>query len=175
LKWNVAVAGPVEMAPGGEATFCEYKGLSPVVEIHAANIFTSYERWGFFRIGILPILVADHLQIQIQSAPYLANALADIKTWHQVRPASRQLEAKSLEITLRGEKEPRLRASLARVGPDATIKLSDVTFRDIEGKQVSVSKATLLIAGPSAGRLCWNSDGRQEECFLFQTPNDKKP
>ncbi len=174
---QVAAAAPVEMTPGGEATICEYNSqdLSPVVEIHAANLFTDYERWGFFRIGALPMLVADHVQVKIQSAAYLANALAGLKSWHQAASASRGFEMRDLEIRLRGEKDARLRAVRARVGHDGAINLSGVTFRDAGGEQISIPKATLQIAGSSAGRLSWNRSGHPEERYLFQTPNDKKP
>jgi len=172
LKSTVAAAGLDEIAPTGEATFYEYKGLSPVVEVHAANIFSDYEHWGFFRIGILPMAVADHVQVKIQSAQYLTNALAEVKLWHQ---ASRQLEIRNLEIWLCGEKEPRLRAALARIGRDGALKLSDVTFSDDGGGQRSLPKATMQIGGPSVGYLSWDSKGHREQHFVFQILSDKKP
>lgn len=174
---QTAEAGPADAVPSGEVTLCEYSpgNTSPIVEVHAANLFADYERWGFFRIGALPIMVADHVQVEIRSARYLGNALADLKRWDPTAAVSGHFELRNLEITLRGEKEPRLRARLGRPGSDGTLKLTNVTFREDSGKQIPISKATLQIAGPSAGHLCWSSAGHQEERFILKTLNNKRP
>ncbi len=68
-------------------TTVEYDGLSPVAQVHVNRMFIDYERRGFFRIGLLPIPVAENVQIQIQSADCLTNALFELHSWHQ--PSSR--------------------------------------------------------------------------------------
>jgi hypothetical protein len=160
-----------------EVTVSEYssKNLSLIAQVHAACVFVDYEHWGFFRIGLLPMLVAENVQVKIQSAECLTNALADLRSWHQPASGYRQLELRNLEITMNGENQPRLRAAVARVGPDGTVKLSTVAVRTAAGQEVSLLKATLQIFGPSAGRLCWNSGGHQEERFILHATTDKTP
>ncbi len=160
-----------------EVTVSEYssKNLSLIAQVHAACVFVDYEHWGFFRIGLLPVLVAENVQVKIQSAECLTNALADLRSWHQPASGCRQLELRNLEITMNGENQPRLRAAIARVGPDGAVKLSTVAVRNAAGQEVSLLKAALQISGPSAGRLCWNDGGQQKTLRILQTPLPKTP
>lgn len=176
LSPNIGAAGIVGM-PVTTLTVSEYgsKDLSLITRVHAARVFVDYEHWGFFRIGLLPMLVAEDVQIKIQSAEDLANALADLKSWHHPASGYRQLELRNVEITFSAENQPRLRAAVARVGPDGVVKLSAVILRDAVGRQLSIPKATLQISGPSAGRFCWNDGGHQKTLLILQTPPEKTP
>jgi hypothetical protein len=85
------------------------------------------------------------------------------------------LELRNLEIKLFGEKQPRLHAVTACVGQNDTVELSTLSVFGIAGQQASISKATLQIAGSSAGWLHWNFDGRSQELFVFKPTLDKTP
>ena len=172
----VSVAG-LAGTTANEVTLSEYdsKDLSLVFQVHAARIFTDYERRGFFRIGLLPIPVVEDIQIQIQSADCLTNALFALRSWNQPSVGVRRLELRNLEIKLFGEKQSRLRAVTARVGQNGTVELSTVSVFGIAGQQASIPKATLQIAGSSAGCLHWNFDGRSQELFVFKPTSDKTP
>ena len=172
----VSVAG-LAGTTANEVTLSEYdsKDLSLVFQVHAARIFTDYERRGFFRIGLLPIPVVEDIQIQIQSADCLTNALFALRSWNQPSVGVRRLELRNIEIKLFGEKQSRLRAVTARVGQNGTVELSTVSVFGIAGQQASIPKATLQIAGSSAGCLHWNFDGRSQELFVFKPTSDKTP
>jgi len=172
----VSVAG-LAGTTANEVTLSEYdsKDLSLVFQVHAARIFTDYERRGFFRIGLLPIPVAEDVQVQIQSADCLTNALFALRSWNQPSVGVRRLELRNLEIKLFGEKQSRLRAVTAHVGQKGTVELSTVSVFGIAGQQASIPKATLQIAGSSAGCLHWNFDGRSQELFMFKPTLDKTP
>lgn len=172
----VSVAG-LAGTTANEVTLSEYdsKDLSLVFQVHAARIFTDYERRGFFRIGLLPIPVAEDVQVQIQSADCLTNALFALRSWNQPSVGVRRLELRNLEIKLFGEKQSRLRAVTARVGQNGTVELSTVSVFGIAGQQASIPKAILQIAGSSAGCLHWNFDGRSQELFVFKPTSDKIP
>lgn len=160
-----------------EVTFSEYspKGISLIAQVHAAHIFTDYERRGFFRIGLLPIAVVENVQIQIQSAECLTNALFALHDWNQPAPGVRRLELRNVEIKLIGEKQPRLSAAGARVGQDGVLELSTVSVFNATGPQTSIPKAALQVAGSSAGWLRWNVDGHPQELFLFNAQSAKTP
>lgn len=171
-----ADAGPTGISAAA-LTVSEYssKDLSLIMQVRAARVFVDYEHWGFFRIGLLPMLMAEDVQVKIQSPEYLANALADLESWHQPAIGCRHLELRSLEIIVGGEKQPRLRAAVARIGSDGALELSGAVVRDVAGRQLSLPRATLQIPGPTAGRLCWNSGGYQKELSILQTKTDKMP
>jgi hypothetical protein len=158
-----------------DVTSVEYDGLSPVAQVHVARMFTDYERRGFFRIGLLPIPVAENIQIQIQSADCLTNAMFALHSWNQPSFGARRLEMRNLEIRLFGEKQPRLSAASARVGQNGVLELSTVSVFNATGQQTSIPKAALQVAGPAAGWLRWNFDGHSQELFLFKPTSDKTP
>jgi hypothetical protein len=158
-----------------DVTMVEYDGISPVAQVHAARMFIDYERHGFFRIGLLPIPVVENVQIQIQSADCLTNALFGLHSWNQPSVGASRLELRNLEIGLFGEKQPRLSAAVARVGQDGILELSAVSVFDATGRQTSIPKAALQAAGSSAGWLHWNFDGHPQELFLFKPTSAKIP
>jgi hypothetical protein len=160
-----------------DVTSSEYssKDLSLVTQIHATRLFTDYEHRGFFRIGLLPIPVAENVQIQIKSADCLTNATLGLHPWNQPSVGVRRLELRNLEIKLLGEKQPRLSAVTARVGQDGALELSTVSVFSATGQQTSIPKATLQVAGSSAGWLHWNFDGQPQDVFLFKPASDKTP
>jgi hypothetical protein len=158
-----------------DVTFCDYNGLAPVTKVHAARMFVDYERRGFFRIGLLPMLVAENVQIQIQSADYLTNALLALHSWNQYSAGLRRLELRNLEIKLFGKKQPRLCAASAQIEKDGVLELSTASMFSTTGQQTSIPKATLQVAGSSAGWLRWNVDGQPQDTFLFKSTLDKTP
>jgi hypothetical protein len=158
-----------------DLTLSEYDGLSPIAQVHVARMFVDYERRGFFRIGLLPIPVAENVQIQIQSADCLTNAMLALHSWNQPSFGARRLELRNLEIRLFGEKQPRLSATSAHVGQNGVLELSTVSVFNTTGQQMSIPKAVLQVAGSSAGWLRWNFDGHSQELFLFKPTSTKTP
>jgi hypothetical protein len=176
LSQPEAIAAELLGLTGQEVQIVEYssKDSSPVAKICADQMFIDYERHGFFRIGLLPILVAENTKIQIYSAACLTNALFALRQGLQSSPAARHLELRNLEVSIIGENKPRLLASRARIGNDNTLDLFNVSLTSPEGQVVSIPKATLQIAGGSAGKLSWNEAGRKEELFPLN-PKTKAP
>lgn len=160
-------------APPNDTTLTEYDGLQLISRVHAARAFVDHEKWGFFRLGIFPIAVVEGVQVQILSAGCLTNALSDLNAWHPSASAVRRLEFRNLEISLLNEKEPRLRAAVARISPSGALELSNVSLAGDGGGPVSISKATLQISGPDSGRLNWHAAGKDDERFLFK-PSDNQ-
>jgi hypothetical protein len=172
LAISLLIAVGASAAPAAneasDVTICEYssKGTAVIGEIHAGRIFTDYQRFGFFRIGILPVLAVDDVQVKIQSAEYLTNGLDDLESW-QPSSGLRHMEIRNLQILVSGEQQPRLRAAIARPGRNGTVNLATVTFSESTGAPLSLPQATLQISGPSAGLLAWNSAGHAEKYFVF--------
>jgi hypothetical protein len=159
----------IGMSASGVTT-CEYDSKDvtlKVSQVHTARLFTDYEKHGFFRIGLLPIPVAEDVQIEIRSADCLTNALSGIHFWNEPSLAVRRLELRNLEIKSFDEKQPRLSARLARIGQDGTLELSNVSLNDGTGQPKIISKATLQLSGDSVGWLRWNCDGQLRNFYCF--------
>jgi hypothetical protein len=164
-------------ASADDVTLSEYnfKDLSLLTQVHADRLFKDYEHHGFFRIGLLPVPVAENVQIQIQSADCLTNATLALSSWNQPSAGVRRLELRNLEIKLFGDRQPRLSAVSARVGRDGVLDLSAVSVFNVAGGQMSIPKAILQVAGSSAGWLHWNYQGQPQEIFLFKPTPDETP
>ena len=177
FQWVAAAAGDL----ASDVTLPEYSshGLSVTGQVQVGRLFIDHKRWGFFRIGALPLLVAENVRVQIQSEEYFTNGLddLDLSSWRQLAKGAARQELRQLEINVAGEKEPRLRAAVASIGPDGEAIMSAVTILEPAGSLLSLRKATLQISGPSAGQLSWNAGGHPEKRFplAIQNPSIKTP
>lgn len=160
-----------------DLTLCEYnnKDLSKIVQVHADRMFVDYERLGFFRIGVLPKLVFENIQIEIQSAETLTNVLGHLQTWKSSTAISQRLELKNVEIKIIGETHPRLSAATAHILKGNAIELFCVSLRYPDAQPIFIPKAILHLTGPSLGKLCWNSAGKPAEVFVFNSHSQKTP
>lgn len=165
---NAGIAeGPAE---GVEITEYGLTDLSPVAKVHAGRIFTDYEAHGFFRIGLLPMPVAENVKIQISSVERLTNALCALQEWHKASAGLRRLELRNVEISIFGETALRLRAARARVGNESTLELFDVSLPGQPGPPLTIAKGALQIAGNSAGRFSWHTADHAEDLFPLNLP-----
>jgi len=157
-----------------DVTFSEYssKDLSMIAQVHTVRLFKDFEHRGFFRIGLLPVPVAENVEIKIRSADYMTNALSGIHFWDEPSLAVRRIEFRNLEIKSFDENQPHLSARLGRFGQDGTLELSNVSITSGTGGQTSIPKAILQISNPSAGWVSWNSGGRQQRFLLFKPISD---
>lgn len=151
-----------------DLTSCEYnRDTSKIVQVHADRMFVDYDRLGFFRIGVLPKLVFENIQIEIQSAETLTNALANLQTWGTSTAISQRLELKNVEIKIIGETHPRISAATAHTLKDNVIELFCVSLRCPGVQPIFISRAILHLTGSSSGKLCWASDGQPVNAFVF--------
>jgi hypothetical protein len=161
----------LDAAAGRDLTFSEYNptNLSLVVQIHAGRLFTDYERRGFFRIGLLPVPVAEKVQIQIQATECLTTALWMLQDWKHPATGFRRLEFRDLQISLLGEGRPRLCAAGARIGRNGALELSDVLVTGLSGQKISIARGILQVTGNETGRFSWKADDRPQQLFPFKT------
>lgn len=156
-------------ASAENATLTEYDGAQVVAKVHATRVFVDHEKWGFLRVGLLPLAVVQGVQIQIQSAGLLTNALSDLNSLNLSSANLRHLEIRDLQISVLGENEPRLRAARARIGSSGALELSNVSMVGSNGGPIFLAKATLQISGSAAGSLRWH-DGEKATEFLVLKP-----
>jgi hypothetical protein len=163
------VQAQMEFAPSlDDATLEKYEGLQLVSRIHITRAYVDHEKWGFFKIGLAPVQVVEGVKVQINSAGSLTNALDVIKASHISPAVERHLELRKLEISLLGEKEPRLRADSASIIRPGVLQLTHVSVSN-DGEALSIPKATLQVSGPDCGCLRWNDARGQDQVFVFQT------
>ena len=150
-------------------------GSSVVSKVSVSRLFTGYGRWGFFRIGLLPMLVAEDVRVEINSVDALTNALSGLRSWARPDVAARRLKLLDLQIVLSGRSPPHLQAATAQLGDDGTLQLTSVSLDDAAGHQFCLPAATLQLTGPAKGWLRWNANGAQGKLFFIKTQSESSP
>lgn len=148
---------------------------APVLELRAARLFTDHERRGFFKIGLLPMLVAENVQIQFRSVSGLTNVLAGLPPWMVGATDSHCVELRSVELFATGSDAIRLKAGLARPKQDGIWELKSVAVFAGAKQTFSLPEAQFQIVGPDAGRLIWKLGGQPQAISLFNTQNPETP
>lgn len=151
------------------STMEDYIGAQLAGRIYIKRAFVDHAQFGFFKLGLAPVPVAEGVQIQIRSADSLTNILEGLGSWNISPVKLRHLEFRNLEISLLSERGPQLRAGKARLVQPGILELSQISVSNPSQGAVSLRKAALQMAGPDCGCLSWNEGGRREELPVFQT------
>jgi hypothetical protein len=165
----LVLAGELSGFGAEQVTLTQYDDAQLLVKIHATRVFLDHEKYGFFRFGLAPLAVVQGTQVQIESASRLTNALAGLNAWKLSSDGPRRLEIRDLEISLLGQKEPRLRAATARPAAAGVLELTQVALPG--SSPATLPKATLQMTGPAAGRLRWRDGQKEAELFVFKLPD----
>src|SRR5688572_24080922 len=88
--------------------------LSLVANVRIGCLFPDHERKGFFRIGLLPLVAAEHVQIEVFQPPRALKALSGVQQ-RFTRDQRRHVEWRQVEFVFPPETAPRLRAGRVRM------------------------------------------------------------
>jgi hypothetical protein len=138
-------------------------------QARAGRVFIEFERRGFFRIGVLPVVVAQDVQVQLQSLSGLTNVFDGFRLSHQ---RQRKLELRNLELTVFGDKHSRLHAATARLAADGAVELTGVSVHDPTGSEQSYPAARLHLTGAAAGTLYCVAAGGLKTLSVFNAQSD---
>lgn len=128
----------------------------PTAVIRIKRIYKDHQRRGFFRIGVLPLWVAEEVHVQLlsyQNSDQLLNQLTRALT-SQHSGLSQSLEIRSLQLRLPDSAEPRLEAGRVRIAEDGSWRLLDsVTWRT-DSQTIHCNQASLSASQDSSGSPC---------------------
>ena len=131
------------------------------------HVFEDHRRLGFFRVRLLPVLVADNISLECLQT----NASLDwVKIFHSLPAEVTQkngTEWRDFKLAFAGETSPCLQASRVNVKNDGSViicRLEGMTLRTDTGT-VSVPLAELH-AEAHAARVTWQSAGRNNQWDL---------
>lgn len=149
------------------------KGRAGVIRIDA--LYKDYRRKGFFRVGLLPVAVAEGVTVEVVHEPALARTFSAVHEHFGGSKASDAVEVRRLAFTFPGETAPRLAADTARPGPGGRWRLSGhVTFTGPEGI-VQADHGELLLLGPQAGHLTLHTPQGTTLADLFPGRSPTQP
>jgi hypothetical protein len=139
------------------------------------RVFTDYQRKGFFRIGLLPFLAAEGVTMDVRDPAVMAESLGALRKWAGAGERKQLVELRRVRIVFP--------ASLGRSVESGKIRLDDDGRWTLEGGvavalgsgRIEAARASLQVAGPDAGRLTWEADGRQLSLALLQPDATPQP
>jgi hypothetical protein len=141
------------------------KEPSPVALIEVGSIRMDFQTQGFFRIGLLPLLVFEDVAIEITRPASAAAGLAGIDHWLSGHKAGRAMELRRVRIQVNGPRTNTLEAAVARLDDGGQWQLSSgVKFRSPGGEHAD-RRARLQCTGAQAGLIQWI--GQRETNHLF--------
>lgn len=127
----------------------------PAAIIHIKQIYKEHQRHGFFRIGALPLWVAQDVQIQLLTSdphdpllPQVSRALGP-----QNASLRRSLELRSLQVRVPHSDQPRLEAARVRINQDGSWNLLGGVLWRCGSDTYRADQATLLAPRLSSGGL----------------------
>lgn len=175
LLWIVLRTQAAELtsfsAEGVVSQIFDKDGPTPIMEARADRVFIDHERRGFFRIGVLPVLVAENVNIRILSADALTNVEPAL-AYNCPAAFAHRMELRRLHIHLPGTNAVELVAAVACLESKSVWELSSVSLTDPAGQTVVYSRAELPVTGVAAGQLTIHQDGLARTIFLLSL---KKP
>jgi hypothetical protein len=137
-----------------------------VAVLRAEKIYPTHKRWGYFRIGLLPLLECDGVTIEVSDAEKAAQALAGVRDNLKVQAGGTIIEMQDVAIRFPPETAPRLKAGAIRFEAQGQWSLTDVALQS--GTNVlHLPRAQLLVSGPQAGKVIWESAGIPASANLF--------
>jgi hypothetical protein len=135
----------------------------PAALLHVGRASMEAQREGFFRVGILPLLVLKKVEIDFKAEPADAGALGYLATAFETLGKTSSAELHDVAIVVCGQ--PVLFASQGRLESDASVRLSGVVLHGQEAR--SLDAATLYTTGTKAGEVTYEANGVLQTENLF--------
>jgi hypothetical protein len=140
-----------------------------VAVLKVGKVFIESRRLGFFRVKLLPMIVAQGVHLEFtESAPSTNWPSGFRANPAPLAPPGTSVEWRDFSVRFAQDARPRLRA--ARLHPPTktdteSCLLEDATLQTDAGA-LNVSRATLLLKGLT-GRVVWESQGAVQQWDLF--------
>lgn len=147
-----------------------YVGEPPQLgaKFHIGRVFTDYQRKGFLRIGVLPILVAEDVTVEIHRPEALADLLSSFQRWPGNGRGRKVVEWRNVRFIPTGCAAGRLETACMRLGRQGQMCLTGVRYFKEDASVVELPAAILEVAGKAPGTLRWESEGQTSVSHLLR-------
>ena len=126
------------------------------------RVFREYERRGFFRIGLLPVIVGEGVTLEFRDRAAAARSMDRVRQGLESSLGGGRIELRQLVVTCRGAEPRSLKAGRVRVEKPGRWRMSDGVAVETGRASLRASNALMQASGPQAGRLVLSDPGRVE-------------
>lgn len=143
-----------------------------IASIRVKGVAGDYQRRGFFRIGVLPVLVIKGLTLEIGNRADLQIVLNKVSAHIPQKTGTGHIvEGRDLLLSVGSPATDVLQASCARPDSSGVWRLEDGTFTSVARPPISFHHAVLKMTGPNTGELtCETPTGRLSTCLSIASP-----
>lgn len=125
----------------------------PVARLRITDLHTDFQRRGLFRIGVLPFLVAQGVQVEILRTNRLDEILRSVAAWRPSKSESQAIEWREVKFFFGSDTHPALEVGRLQAIPQGGFRLSE-TVRVRTGDQTTEWKeARWIFDRGGLGRL----------------------
>jgi hypothetical protein len=153
------------LAKGMLTAFSDEAG-NPLAVVRADRVILDHERVGFFRIGVLPMIVIKGAEIEILLLERLAPQMQQIHL-HFSQNGARAVEFRKAAFRFPQDKSPRLSAKCIRSTSDGVWNLHSGVVVD-SGRLFEFEEANLQVTGPRPGILTIKFRGTTKDIDLLR-------
>jgi|GEM_PF-2248304 len=148
----------------------------PIAVLRVESTRTEYQRRGFFRIGALPVMVAERVRLEVRDPQATAQVFGGLPEWLRAPGKGRAGEVRDFQM--RGPEPagaPWLTVARVRMAEHGQWELKDGSLRSPEGGVIQFGQALMQITGEHAGRITLTV-GRSIALFpQVASPTTSKP
>ena len=144
----------------------------PVALFRAERIYTDHQTRAFFKIGVLPLEVLDHLSLQLLDPARLAATLKSATGRFALKERVKQaIEARNFSLSFTTKNSGHLVAQRVRLEDRAAWRLELGVVTAPARPPIRFRTATLIMAGPQVGELlCQTTNGPVDLQLLSLLP-----
>jgi len=124
----------------------------PAAILRVGEVRRDYQRKGFFRIGLLPMAVAEEAVFELHRPDRIAESLEQCTRCLGARSSGR-VELRDVQFVAFGSSTNRLVCGWARPGSDGRWELLGGVRFESAATKIEAACATLQVTGPKAGQL----------------------
>lgn len=151
-----------------------------VVRLSIQEARLDHQRRGFFKIGVLPVLVVEDVALEVLEPGSLASTLADLPAALMGDGHRVPIELRNFSLRFPGDETPRFLAGRVRLAGRGVWQLSGPVAWRTTASQGLASQASLQVAGAQAGWLTLTGTNAPQMVDLFsderisQTQSDQR-
>lgn len=149
----LAANGVANRVKGLRTTLRFKSGDAAVVRVCVGDAWMDRERRGFFKIGLLPVLVAEDVKLEVLEPGSLAETLAALPGLLHGGRKKLPIELRNFSLYFPANEAPRLSANLVKFADDGTWRLSGKVQWWVATNRGQTQHAWLSVAGSRSGWL----------------------
>ena len=170
--WCGAGAAPAPEARNLTIVTYAADGFSQMSTLKVGRVFTENRRMGFFRVRLLPVLVAQDVHVELSPAAagenWPASLQANFKPLFRRSSGGSSSEWRDLSVWLRGDAAPRLQAQ--RICPPTSGEAESLTLEGVtlQTTQGPVKRPWVRLELKKApGQVVWEAEGAMYQWQVF--------